>query len=179
MSAAGALAKPVPVLETERLILREHRVDDHAACLSIFSDPQVVRHLGGRTSSREEVWRRLLGYAGMWQLLGHGYWALEEKASGRYIGQLGFADFKRDLEPSLDGMLEFGWILASQAHGKGYASEAVAAALGWSGVHFPDRTAVCIIAPDNAASIRVASKAGFRPWRETVYRDTPIAVFVR
>ncbi|WP_108472703.1 GNAT family N-acetyltransferase [Rhodanobacter thiooxydans] len=169
----------VPVLDTERLRLRAHRVDDHAERVAIWSDPEVTRFIGGRPLTAEEVWRRFLQFMGLWSVLGYGYWAVEEKSTGRYIGDIGFADFRRNLQPSLDGMLEFGWVLASHAHGKGYASEAVAAAIGWAEQHRPTLRAVCIIAPDNRASIRVAEKAGFRLWQSSSYHDSPTLVFTR
>lgn len=169
----------VPVLETERLRLRAHRADDHAECMAIWSNPEVVRHIGGRAFTSEEVWRRLLQYVGLWNLLGYGYWAVEEKATGRYIGDIGFADFKRDLQPSLEGMLEFGWVLAPHAHGKGYASEAVAAVMAWAAQYQPALRAVCIIDPANQPSIRVAEKAGFKRWQETTYHGSPTIVFSR
>jgi RimJ/RimL family protein N-acetyltransferase len=177
----GAMERPsvVPVLETERLRLRAHRADDHAACLAIWSDAEVTRYIGGRPFTSEEVWKRLLQYLGLWSLLGYGYWAVEEKATGRYVGDIGFADFRRQLEPSLHGMLEFGWVLAPHAHGKGYASEAVAAAIAWGERHFPHLDAVCIISPDNLPSIRVAEKAGFKRWQDTTYHDSPTIVFRR
>lgn len=169
----------VPVIETERLRLRAHRADDYATCMAIWSDPEVVRYIGGRVFTAEEVWKRLLQYVGLWSLLGYGYWAVEEKHSGRYIGDIGFADFRRDMQPSLQGMLEFGWVLAPQAHGKGYASEAVAAITAWSQAHCPDLRVVCIISPENLPSIRVAEKAGFRLWQQTIYHDSPTLVFTR
>jgi RimJ/RimL family protein N-acetyltransferase len=112
-------------------------------------------------------------------VLGYGYWAVEEKDSGRYVGDVGFADFRRDIQPSMNGMLEFGWILAAHAHGKGYASEAVAAASTWAKAHLPDMREVCIIAPDNRASIHVAEKAGFRLVQETTYHGSPALLFSR
>lgn len=169
----------VPVLETERLRLRAHRAEDHAERVAIWSDPDVTRFIGGRPLTGEEVWRRFLQYMGLWDVLGYGYWAVEEKSTGRYIGDIGFADFKRDLQPSLEGMLEFGWVLASHAHGKGYASEAVAAAIGWAEQHRPGLRAVCIIDPANQPSIRVAEKAGFTRWQETTYHGGPTVVFSR
>lgn len=175
----SALPGPVPELETARLRLRAHRAEDHAERVAICSDPEVTRFIGGRPLSGEEVWRRFLQFVGLWSVLGYGYWAVEEKSTGRYIGDIGFADFRRDLQPSLDGMLEFGWVLASHAHGKGYASEAVAAAIGWAEQHRPTLRAVCIIAPDNRASIRVAEKAGFRLWQSSSYHDSPTLVFTR
>jgi RimJ/RimL family protein N-acetyltransferase len=179
MDGATECSSVVPVIETARLRMRAHRADDHAECLAIWSDTEVVRYIGGRPFTSEEVWKRLLQYVGLWSILGYGYWAVEEKASGRYIGDIGFADFRRELEPSLHGMLEFGWVLAPHAHGKGYASEAVAAAVAWGDQHFGDLRAVCIISPDNLPSIRVAEKAGFRHWQDTTYHGSPTLVFSR
>lgn len=172
-------SNPVPWIETERLRLRAHHVDDCATLAAIWADPNVTRHIGGRALTAEEVWKRLLQYAGLWSLLSFGYWAVEEKASGRCIGDVGFADLNRDIEPSLVGMLECGWVLAPHAHGKGYASEAVTAALAWSDAHAPDHRVVCIIAPQNLASIRVAEKTGFRRWQDTVYHGNPTILFER
>lgn len=180
MTGVGAMSVgAVPELETPRLRLRAHRAADHAECTAIWSDPAVTRFIGGRPFTAEEVWKRLLQYRGLWDLLGYGYWAAEEKDSGRYIGDIGFADFARELQPSLHGMLECGWVLSPQAHGKGYASEAVAAACAWAATQFPDRPVVCIISPDNQPSIRVAEKAGFTLWQTSVYHDSPTLVFRR
>lgn len=166
-----------PTLETARLRLRAHGPDDFAACRAIWSDPEVVRHIGGKPSTGEEAWRRLLTYAGLWSLLGFGYWAIEECASGQYIGDIGYAEFQRDVAPSLHRMLECGWALARAAHGNGYASEALAAIETWRRTHFPESRAVCIIAPENVASVRVAEKAGLHRWRETAYHGEPTLVF--
>ena len=168
-----------PMLETERLCLRAHRADDHADCMAIWSDPRVTRYIGGNPSSGEEVWKRVLRYAGLWSLLGYGFWAVEEKATGRYVGDIGCADFKRDMTPALDGMLEWGWAFAAQAHGKGYATEALLASMDWAQANLDQQRMVCIIAPDNLASIRVAEKAGFRLWQNTMYHGDPTVVFVR
>lgn len=169
MDGPGQVAVAAPDLLTGRLRLRAHRAGDFEGCRAIWSDPEVVRHIGGKPSSDEEVWRRLLTYAGLWSLLGYGYWAIEEQASGRYLGDIGYADFRREIDPSLDGMLECGWALARAAQGRGYASEALASIEAWRRTRFPERRAVCIIAPDNAASLRVAEKAGFRRWCEATY----------
>lgn len=177
MTGMGALS--VPELETARLRLRAHRPDDHDACTAMWADPAVVRYIGGRPFTAEETWRRMLGSRGMWSMLGFGYWAVEEKAGGRYIGDIGFGDFRRDIEPSLGGMLEFGWVLSPQAHGHGYASEAIAAATAWAGMHLPGMRAVCLINEGNAASIRVAAKAGFREWQRTIYHGEPALLFAR
>jgi RimJ/RimL family protein N-acetyltransferase len=48
--------------------------------------------------------------------MGFGYWVAEEKETGKFVGEIGFADYKRNLEPSLKGVPEIGWVLAGHAH---------------------------------------------------------------
>lgn len=168
----------VPVLETPRLRLREFRQADFDIQAAILRDPEVVRHLGGALG-REEVWRRMLGGVGLWPVLGFGYWAVERREDGSFIGQVGFGDFKREIQPSIDGLPEMGWILASQAQGQGYCSEAVAAGLAWADETLKAAEIVAIIAPENAASIRVAEKAGFERGEDTLYRGDPTLIFRR
>lgn len=168
----------IPILETERLRLRGHVAADFEAVAAMWADPDVVRYIGGRPSTREESWARLLRYPGMWALLGYGFWAIEEKASGRLAGEGGFADFKRDISPAIEAP-EQGWALASWAHGRGYGSEAVAAMIAWGEGHFSRRDFVCIISPENAPSIRVAEKVGYREVAHTTYKDAATAMFRR
>jgi RimJ/RimL family protein N-acetyltransferase len=173
------MAVEIPVLETERLRLRGHRVDDLAVAAAMWADPVVVQHTTGKPQTQEEVWARLLRYVGHWTLLGFGFWAIDEKATGEFVGEAGFADFKRGLGPSLDGVPEIGWILASAFHGKGYATEAVRAVIAWGEQHFgPIRTA-CLIHPENIASIRVAEKCGYREYGRTIYREHEVIMFER
>jgi RimJ/RimL family protein N-acetyltransferase len=151
-----------PVIETQRLRLRPHQSDDYADCVAMWSDPAVVRYTIGEPSPPQRTWIRILAYRGLWALLSYGYWAVEEKTSGRYIGELGFADFKRDIVPSIEGMPELGWALLPQFHGRGYATEALRAVLAWGDDHIAQRRTVCIIHPDNHPSFRVAEKLGYK-----------------
>src|SRR5579872_7110534 len=83
----------VPILETDRLKLRGHRLEDFEACAAVWADPAVVRYISGKPSTRTQSWLRMLAYGGHWQHVPFGYWAVEEKKTGRYIGDVGFADF--------------------------------------------------------------------------------------
>ena len=112
-------------------------------------------------------------------LMGFGFWAVDEKASGRFVGELGFADFHRNIQPDMGRDPEIGWALATWAHGRGYATEAVGAALAWGDAQFGGGRTWCLIAPDNRASIGVAEKCGFRRFASGVYRDEPSLIFVR
>jgi RimJ/RimL family protein N-acetyltransferase/GNAT superfamily N-acetyltransferase len=166
----------VPELETERLRLRGHRPNDFESCAEMWADPVVNRYFG-KPLSREDAWTKFLRYTGHWAMQGFGFWAVEEKASGRYVGELGFADFKREMTPPLGEDPEGGWVLASWAHGKGYATEGLRAALGWIEVRAP-RT-VCIIDTNNAPSHRVAEKCGYRRTGVASYKDREVIVFER
>lgn len=159
-----------PILETERLILRGHTLADLDASAAMWAAPEVARHISGKASTREESWGRMLRYPGHWALKGFGYWVIEEKASGRFVGETGFGDFKRAMTPSLEGNPEHGWALVPPVHGMGYATEAGRAALAWGAAHFGPVDAVCMIAPDNAASLRVAEKLGYCEFDRAEYK---------
>ena len=169
----------VPVVETERLRLRGHRLVDFDDCLAMWSDPEVTRFIGGKPLSGEEVWARILRYAGHWRMLGYGYWLIEERGTGLFVGEVGFADFKRQIAPSFDGIPEIGWALIPWAQGKGYATEAVQAAVDWGDIHFGGITTGCLINPDNATSIRVAMKSGYKEFCRTFYKEHPAIVYRR
>jgi len=177
--AVSLRATEIPVVETERLRLRGHRLEDFADCASMWSDPFVTRFIGGKPFSEEEVWTRFLRHIGHWSLMGFGYWVVEEKDTGSFVGELGFADFKRDIQPSLKGMPEMGWALVSKVHGKGYATEAAGAAVAWEDAHFGSGQTVCIIHPENFASIRVAEKCGYKEFRRSTYKGHPTIMFAR
>ncbi|HEX2076144.1 MAG TPA: GNAT family N-acetyltransferase [Longimicrobium sp.] len=165
-----AIALAVPSLETARLTLRGHTLEDFDESAAMWGDPLVTRHIGGRPSTAEEAWARVLRYPGLWALLGYGYWVVREKHSGRFVGEVGLADFRREVTPALDGAPEAGWVLAPWAHGRGYATEAVRAALSWADAHLALPRTVCLIAPENAASLRVAEKCGFRELARGTYK---------
>ena len=169
----------VPEIETARLRLRPLRSGDLDRWAEVCADPEVVRFLGGTAFSREDTWRRLLATAGSWAMLGYGYWGVEPREGGAMIGHAGFSDFKRGMTPSIEGQPEMGWVFARAAHGRGYASEAVAAALAWADRELKGREIAAIVSHGNAASIRVAEKAGFSSREEAVYKDEPILLFRR
>lgn len=172
-------ASPAPVLQTERLILRGHTLADFDECYSVWSDPLVTRHVGGRPSTEEETWARVLRYGGLWALLGYGYWAVRERETGRYVGDVGLADFRRDVTPPLGRDPEAGWVLAAWAHGRGYATEAVRAVLAWSDATLPASRVVALIDKDNAASIHVAQKCGFRERERGIYKEGEVVIYER
>jgi RimJ/RimL family protein N-acetyltransferase len=176
---AGSPLQQAPLLDTDRLRLRGHGLGDLEAMTAMWTDPAVVRFISGKPSTEQEIWTRLLRYAGHWALLGFGHWVVEEKCTGLFVGEVGFAEFKRDIVPSIRGIPELGWVLAAQAQGKGYATEALKAVLSWGDGNLGSPRTVCMIAPDNAASLRVADKCGYREYHRTVYAGSPTILLDR
>ncbi|MBX5065469.1 GNAT family N-acetyltransferase [Rhizobium lentis] len=164
----------IPTLETERLTLRPHRLDDFEAHAALWADEEVVRFITGVPSTREQSWSRMLRLAGMWHHMGFGFLAMVEKESRQFIGEAGFLEARREMEPSIEGTMEVGWALMPTAQGRGYAAEALAALIGWAEAHFPGKAMSCIISPDNVASLRVAAKLGFRETARTQYNGDVI-----
>jgi RimJ/RimL family protein N-acetyltransferase len=204
MTEPASATGQIPVLETGRLRLRGHRLEDFADSFALWSDPNVTRFIGGKPLNEEDVWSRLMRYAGHWSWMGFGYWVVEEKSTGLFAGEVGFADWKREIEPSIQGLPEAGWVLASRAHGKGYATEAVRAIIAWGDKRFQGNRArsvrnlpletgteneaaipleqarmVCIIDDGNTPSVRVAEKCGFRQLLSATYHHQPIQIFTR
>ena len=164
---------------TARLVLRRHGSEDFAALAALWADPDVVRHVTGVPSSRSESWSRLLRYAGHWDLLGHGYWTVRDRSSDAFLGEVGFADWKREIEPSIEGEPEAGWVFRTDAQGRGLAREAVRAMLAWADARLDAPSTVCIVAPAQVASIRLAGAVGYEKVLETRYRDEPTLLFRR
>lgn len=169
----------VPQLETADLLLRGPRITDLPEYAAMLRDPACYRFIGGQPVDEENTWRRMLAQQGHWALLGYGSWTVAEKATGRFVGTVGFFDVQRDLTPSIKGTPEAGWVLAAHAHGRGYATQAVQAAHAWADVHFPAGRTVCIIDPGNEASLRVAAKFGYHEFARSPYHGEEIVLLER
>jgi RimJ/RimL family protein N-acetyltransferase len=173
------LIREAPRIETERLILRAFRAEDLEPLAAMWAEPEVVRYIGGQALSREDTWRRSLAACGQWPFTGFGYWIAELKSDGRFVGQLGFADFKREMEPSIEGEPELGYVFSPIMHGQGIAHEACKAALEWADAMLDSTSYAAIISPENTASIRLAEKLGFERQPDGIYRGETIALFRR
>jgi len=166
-------------LETDRLILRPPQQTDFEDIYAMWSDLAVVRHVTGVAFTREEAWARVLRSAGHWALMGFGYWVVSEKRSGKFVGEVGFGQFKRGIDPSFDEAPEIGWMLTAESQGQGYGTEAVRAVLQWADTRWPTAKIVCIISPDNAPSLALAQKCAFAQSRTATYKGKPTVVFQR
>ena len=160
----------VPVLETERLRLREWREEDLNAFAAFWADPATADFLGG-TCARDGAWRRMALQVGRWMLRGYGRWAIEEKASGSFAGYCGPWNPEGWPEP------EIGWGLVKAYHGRGYATEAALRARNFAYRELGWPTAVSYIAADNAASRRVAERLGASFERSIELRGYPLGLY--
>lgn len=142
-----------PTLETERLVMRGWREQDHAAFAALLGDEESARFIGGPCGI-SEAWRRMANQIGHWVLRGYGSWVLEEKASGDWVGYSGLWFPHGWPEP------EVMWGLKAAARGRGYATEAAGRARAFAYGELGWRTAISLIAPENAPSQAVAGRLG-------------------
>jgi RimJ/RimL family protein N-acetyltransferase len=118
-------------------------------------------------------------YLGHWPMMGYGYFALCDKETGGYIGDVGIANHKRGLHPDFDEAPETGWVLGPAAFGKGYATEAMNAVLDWYEASYGKTRTVCMIEAAHTGSINVATKLGYTQFAQVHIGDDPIALFSR
>lgn len=168
-----------PALQTERLVLRAPERSDFEEFAAMRADPVVARYTSGAPASADDTWQRLLRYRGLWGIAGFGYWVARERATGRFVGTIGFGDFRRGLTPSLEDIPEAGWVLASWCHGQGFATEGVRAALHWLDTTTDHTRSACIIDPGNVASRRIAEKNGFVFLTGTMFMGKETLMFER
>lgn len=168
-----------PILETARTIMRCPQLQDFEASAKMWADPKVVEFISGKPSTLEESWTRLLRNIGHWYALGYGGWTVEDKQTGEFLGHVGLGDLKRNIAPELDGLPEIGWVLATNANGRGIATETVGAALKWADTHLTASKTFCMFAPEHKASQHVARKCGYEDMMTTSYHDQPTLIMAR
>lgn len=144
----------IPVLETERLILRGWRPEDFDVLAAFMADADVMKYLSGSPVSRNDAWRSLAVMVGHWELRGYGMWAVERKSDGALIGRIGL------LYPEGWPALEVGWTLGKDYWGHGYATEAASASMRYAFLTQKVDRVISCIDPDNKASQAVAARLG-------------------
>ena len=144
---------PVPRLETERLVLRSWQEQDFECLKSIFCDEETARYVGG-ARSEHMVWRQMATIIGHWHMRGFTVFAVERKEDGKIIGYAGPWYPLEWPEP------EIGYALIPEAQGKGYAFEAVQAALRYVYDALGWETAISVIVRENEGSRSLAKRLG-------------------
>ncbi|NIJ39214.1 RimJ/RimL family protein N-acetyltransferase [Sphingopyxis panaciterrae] len=167
-----------PVIETERLRLRPHLFSDKDVHIAMWADERVTRFIGGEPRAPDVSWGKFLGSAGLWPVMGFGYWVFADRATDRLIGQGGLSYFCRGIA-ELEGVPEAGWAFDADHWGAGYATEAMTAIFGWADAHLDAPEIRCIIDPGNAASEKVAAKLGFGRIGESDALGHVVAIYAR
>ncbi len=157
----------MPAVETDRLLLRAPTEQDRARFVELFTDEAFTVFSDGVHDTESANAR----FDGMLSLIGAIPYAKQpiiERTSGVIVGYTGVAI------AIIEGVdrLEWGWRLVPPARGCGYATEATKALLEVADAH-DDGEMLCIIAPENHASRRVADKVDFRWWRQLDWNGDP------
>lgn len=150
------LSASIPVIETERLILRAPRLEDFQTMADFYATERAAPVGGPMT--RDEAWSEFASTTGQWLLRGYGYWEIEDRATGATIGRAGIYHPDNWPEPELS------WMLYGQTHqGRGIAFEAAIAARDGAARHLGLTGLMSSIEADNTRSIRLAERMGATP----------------
>ena len=150
-------------LTTQRLRLTPMTPQDFDPLCDLWRREAFTRQIGLASMTPETVWLRLLRDIGHWQVFRFGNWSLRRLDDNAWIGTVGIFDYRRDLTPALRDF-ELGWGLHPDYQNRGYAFEAVTAALRHADETLKLPRTTCMISPDNAASLKLAHRAGFTDW---------------
>lgn len=161
-----------PQIRTSRLLLRELRESDFDDYAAMCADPEVMEYLGGTPMSASDAWRHMAMLMGHWALLGFGTWAVEESATGAFVGRIGLH------YPHGWPERELGWTLARGYWGRGLAAEGCRAVLQYVFGTLGWERLISLIDPENSRSIALAERLGARPEGETEVLEHKVIVYV-
>ncbi|RSN07869.1 GNAT family N-acetyltransferase [Streptomyces sp. WAC 05977] len=157
MTHLGHVVWPPAPIKTERLVLRGSEARDRSAFIELFASPEVGTYIGG-ARPREELERTSPEVPGRRP----GLFVVE--LDGSLIGMITLdqrdAERPGHIRPDA-GETELGYLLLPRAWGRGYATEACAAALDWFAEALPDEPVVLCTQTANEGSMRLAAKLGF------------------
>ena len=157
----------MPELVTERLRLRPLTEDDIDDLAAVYQHPLVARWIGHHT--RERVAEELRCHTEYERTRGFSFLAVEERASGRFLGDCGLQPFEhRGPE------VELGYDLHPDAWGRGIATEAARAVVADAFGRLRLDRLVAVVRPDNIGSRRVLEKSGFHAVRDEVAYGIPM-----
>ena len=150
-----------PTLTTDRLILRAISMPDWEPYATMWADARVTAFIGGAPRPRDVAWTKFGQAVSMWTLFGYGNWAVIDRVDATFLGVCGLAQYERRID-QLAEFPEAGWAFAAASWGRGIASEAIGAVVGWADANGIVETR-CLIDDRNLASIKVAARNGYVP----------------
>lgn len=165
----SVLSVSIPLIQTERLILRAPRMDDLPAMIA-FHGSDRARYVGG-IQQPWQVWSMLTASLGHWLMRGFGWWMIEDKETGERAGRVGIGYHIDWPEP------ELGWHIYDGYEGRGLASEAALAARH-HGYHVMGLgPLISLIDLDNQRSHNLAQRLGAVPETQTVIRGADCMIY--
>lgn len=155
-------------LHTERLTLRQWRLDDFESLAAFLADDTANQYRGsGRGLTRNEAWSHLCEVIGQWHLRGYGELAIEETESQQLMGWAGL------WHPIFLDEPELAWSLFPVAQGKGYATEAATCVQRWATEELGLLPLFSFVHPDNLPSRKLAERLGAVLEGQTEFRGQP------
>jgi [ribosomal protein S5]-alanine N-acetyltransferase len=151
----------MPVLQTQRLALREFELEDADALAGVLSDPETMRYYP-MSFDHAAVVDWILCNRTRYANDGYGLWAMILKSTGDLIGDCGLA------RQSVDGVdeIEIGYHVRRDLWGRGYGAEAAQGCRDYAFANLKVHRLISLIRPENLASCRVAEKNGMTVWKE-------------
>ena len=146
------------ILETERLMLRQMRVEDAEFIFELVNEPAFIRNIGDKgvrtlDDARDYI---LSGPVASYAKFGFGLYVVVLKETGAAIGICGL--LKRDSLEDVD----IGFAFLERFRRQGFAYEAAAAVMEYGRNALGLKRIVAITSPDNEDSMRVLEKIGLR-----------------
>lgn len=143
----------IPIIETERLILREFRDSTDFEPYANFYASDLTKFYGGPLE-RKAAWRAVASMMGHWIIRGYGPWAVEEKSTGDFCGMVGLWYPEGWPEP------EITWAIVEPKQGLGFAAETAVRSRAYAYETLGWETVFSCISAGNTASIGLAKKLG-------------------
>ena len=165
-----ALSVDIPVIETERLILREPREADLPA-VAAFLASERSGFVGGNDADPWKAWALFASGLGHWFLRGYGFWTLQDRQTGRPAGRVGFTF------PPIWSEPELGWQVYDGFEGQGLAYEAAMAARAAGPRLFGLDGVISHVDPANTRSRRLAERMGAAVERESELLGKPVLIY--
>jgi len=150
-------------IETERLIIREIILEDIDGMFELDSDTMVHQYLGNQPLKTKEESRAMIEFIRQqYADFGIGRWAITEKATGNFIGWTGFKFINETVNGHIN-YYDLGYRMIPKYWGKGYATEAAKACVGFNNHQLKLHPVYAIANDDNLGSKTVLVKTGFVP----------------
>ena len=153
-----------PIIETERLLLREITPDDKEALFRLHSNPEVQKYTGEPVvKSLEEIEKAIEGRIKHYKEYGFGRWATFLKKELQFVGWAGLLYL-----PEFDE-IDLGYRFLPEYWGSGIATEASHAILKYGFDTLNLKRIVAIAMKEHKASIRVMEKIGMEFYKYAPY----------